>query len=234
MLGCAYGAGWCYHVAMAVPSGRRARRCGDVCVGVGLGALVLTVLALIHPAGAAEPVPPQAARYRADLTRNARLAWGLNAPIATFAAQVHQESGWNPQAVSRVGAQGLAQMMPATTEWIGGIAPDLAARQPDHPTWALRALTAYDRWLWERIAAENDCERMAMVLSAYNGGLGWLLKDKARAQAAGGRRNRWWGQVERFNGGRSPAAFAENRGYPIRILHVLEPRYRAWGEGSCA
>lgn len=182
----------------------------------------------------AAEIPPVAHKYRADLTRSARLAWGIDAPIATFAAQVHQESGWNPQAVSRVGAKGLAQFMPATADWIGGIVPELATRQPDNPTWALRALTAYDRWLWERIAAESDCERMAMVLSAYNGGLGWLLKDKALAQASGDNRNRWWRHVDRYNAGRSRDAFAENRGYPARIIKTLQPAYAAWGQGVCA
>jgi len=181
----------------------------------------------------AAEVPQSAQQYRGELTRNARLAWGLDAPIATFAAQVHQESGWNARAVSRVGAKGLAQFMPATADWIGGIVPELAQRQPDNPVWALRALTAYDRWLWERTAAENDCERIAMVLSAYNGGLGWLLKDKALTQASGGIRTRWWGQVERFNAGRSQGAFAENRGYPKRIIKVLQPAYTAWGKGVC-
>ena len=33
--------------------------------------------------------------------------WGLGAPISVFAAQVHQESAWRPEAVSHVGAQGL-------------------------------------------------------------------------------------------------------------------------------
>ena len=182
----------------------------------------------------AAEVPQAAHKYRGELTRNARLAWGLDAPIATFAAQVHQESGWKANAISRVGAQGLAQFMPATADWIGGIVPALAARQPDNPTWALRAMTTYDRWLWERIAAESDCERMAMVLSAYNGGLGWLLKDKALAQASGSTRMRWWGEVERYNGGRSRAAFAENRGYPQRIIKVIQPAYAAWGMGVCA
>lgn len=200
---------------------------------LALAALVFFGGMLFGHLQAAE-VPPAAAKYRGELTRNARLAWGLDAPIATFAAQVHQESDWNANAVSRVGAQGLAQFMPATASWIGGIFPELAARQPDNPTWALRAMTAYDRWLWERIAAETDCERMAMVLSAYNGGLGWLLKDKALAQASGSTRTRWFGAVERYNGGRSQAAFAENRGYPQRIIKVIQPAYAAWGLGVCA
>ncbi|ECE5264246.1 lytic transglycosylase domain-containing protein, partial [Salmonella enterica] len=44
--------------------------------------------------------PPQAAlQYRDDVIRNARLEWGLSAPVADFAAQLHQESGWRPDAV---------------------------------------------------------------------------------------------------------------------------------------
>lgn len=185
------------------------------------------------PAAAYEPIPASAVRYRADLVRSARLSWGMQAPVATFAAQVHQESGWNTQAVSRVGARGLAQFMPATADWIGALSPDLATRAPENPTWALRALTTYDKWLWDRVQAESSCDRMAMALAGYNGGLGWVYKDQVRAAQAGDNRLRWWGQVEKANAGRRPADFAENRGYPVRILQVLEPRYALWGPRSC-
>jgi soluble lytic murein transglycosylase-like protein len=148
---------------------------------------------------------------------------------------VHQESGWNPLAVSRVGAQGMAQFMPATASWWCAREGTAAADcQPQNPVWALRSLTAYDRWLWDRIKADTACDRMAMTLASYNGGLGWVLKDRKLAAAAGASASRWWGQTERYNAGRSAAAFAENRGYPVRILKVLEPRYALWGAGSCA
>lgn len=197
---------------------------------IGLAAILCWCV--MAPANAQEP--RSAHVYRAELVRNARMVWGLDAPVAVFAAQVHQESNWRPNAVSRVGARGLAQFMPATATWISGLFPELAANAPGNPTWALRALVQYDLWLWDKIAARDDCERMAMTLSAYNGGLGWLLKDKATAQAAGADRARWWGHVERYNAGRSNANFAENRGYPTRILRVLQPRYTAWGPGVCA
>lgn len=38
-------------------------------------------------------IPAQANIYRAQLMREARAAWGLEAPVALFAAQIHQESG---------------------------------------------------------------------------------------------------------------------------------------------
>lgn len=195
--------------------------------------LALYLVGGVLPAAAYEQIPATAARYRADLVRSARLAWGMEAPVATFAAQIHQESGWNTLAVSRVGARGLAQFMPATADWMGTLSPDLATRAPENPTWALRALTTYDRWLWNRIQAASQCDRMAMTLSAYNGGLGWVYKDQARTAQAGDNRLLWWGHVEKANAGRRSADFAENRGYPVRILQTLEPRYALWGSRSC-
>ena len=49
-------------------------------------------------------VPQPALQYRPLLTRTAHAVWGLDAPVAVFAAQVHQESAWRPSAVSHVGA----------------------------------------------------------------------------------------------------------------------------------
>ena len=116
-------------------------------------------------------VPQPALQYRPLLTRTAHAVWGLDAPVAVFAAQVHQESVWRLGAVSHVGAQGLAQFMPATTRWIAGLHPDLAAQQPFNPAWALRALVTYDLWLYERTPARYDpFDRMWVALRAYNGG----------------------------------------------------------------
>ncbi|ARA75100.1 lytic murein transglycosylase [Pectobacterium brasiliense] len=184
-------------------------------------------------AHAAQP-PTASQQYRSDLIRNARLDWGLNAPVADFAAQLHQESGWNPRAVSPVGAQGLAQFMPATAMWISGIMPELKANQPFNPAWSIRALTRYDRWIWQRVNAADNCQRMAMTLSGYNGGLGWVQRDQKLAAQRGLDRQRWFGHVATVNAGRSAANWRENRHYPQRILQELAPRYLTWGGRSCA
>lgn len=197
---------------------------------------VLVALALALAGEAlAQPIPASAERYRRDVIRNARLVWGLTAPIATFGAQIHQESTWSADAVSPVGARGLAQFMPGTADWISGLYDDLGDNQPHNPAWAIRALVRYDWWLYERITAATTCERMAKVLSSYNGGLGWLQRDERLAKARGLDEFVWFNNVENMNAGRSAAAWAENRGYVRRILHVLEPRYRTplWGVGSC-
>lgn len=197
--------------------------------------IVLLILLLIgtFDSDAAQP-PAVSKQYRSDLIRNARLDWGLNAPVADFAAQLHQESSWNPRAVSPVGAQGLAQFMPATAMWISDIMPELKANQPFNPAWSIRALTRYDRWIWQRVTAVDDCQRMAMTLSGYNGGLGWVQRDQTLAAQRGLDRQRWFGHVATVNAGRSAANWRENRHYPQRILQELAPRYLTWGGRSCA
>lgn len=190
-------------------------------------------------------VPTSANTYKRTLIRAAQAEWGLGAPVAVFAAQVHQESGWRPDAVSRVGARGLAQFMPGTATWwcdMLGLAP--AQCQPHNPTWAISALVGYDKYLYERTPAHyTPRERMWVALRAYNGGLGhWQAEARmaaaAAARAAGasagdGLREPTRAQVDAACGQarRAPVHCVENLGYPQRILNVLQPRYVTWGPG---
>lgn len=196
---------------------------------------MITISALFAASAMAE-VPGAAHRYHRDLIRAAHSEWGLDAPIATFAAQIHQESRWKPDAQSRVGAEGLAQFMPATSDWFSELYPNkLGDRQPYNPAWALRALVIYDKWLFKRIRADSPCDKWAMVLSAYNGGLGWVIKDRQLASATGADSLAWFDQIERFNSGRSISNFRENRHYVRTILFEWEPLYArsGWGSGVC-
>lgn len=202
---------------------------------VGIVLAIVLALLILGPLLAHAQIPHEAQKYRRDLVRNARLIWGMDAPIATFAGQIHQESGWKNDARSGY-ADGLAQFTPDTADWIGGVFPDLAERQPFNPAWALRALVRYDRYLWERMpATAPPCDRMAFALAAYNGGAGWVTRDRRKAKADGADADRWFGQVERYNAGRAPAFFAENRHYPRAILLRWEPLYAraGWGIGTC-
>ena len=187
-------------------------------------------LALAASCTAIAQVPQQAQQYRPLLVRTAHAAWGLDAPVAVFAAQVHQESAWRPDAVSHVGAQGLAQFMPATTKWISGVDPALAAQQPYSPAWALRALVTYDRWLYQRTPTRyTPYERMWVALRSYNGGLGHWQQEAASTGLAQPSR----AQVDAACGSARRAAVhcKENLGYPHRILVVIQPRYLQWGPG---
>lgn len=199
--------------------------------------LLLLLAGWVWDSRAEEP-PREALRYKRDLTRIAHAEWGLNAPVSTFAAQIHQESRWRENARSPVGAGGLAQFMPATAIWISG-AYKLGEAQPYNHIWALRALVIYDRHLLDRLlpipesAALATCDRWAMVLSAYNGGLGWVNRDRRMARAADADPNRWWGHVEHYTA-RAAWAKQENRDYPRRILWRWEPLYlqAGWSGGK--
>ena len=206
-------------------------------IGLMLAApLLLLALLVMPPVTQAGAVPAAALRWQAELTRAAQYSYGLHAPVATLAAMVHQESRWQPEAVSPAGAQGLAQFMPATAEWMAEQYPLLGDPAPHDPRWSLQAMVLYTAWLNNRIQARSPCDKWAMVLSAYNGGIGWLRRDQRLASASGADQLAWFNATERFNAGRSAANFAENRHYPTIILQRWTPLYHheGWGPGVCA
>ncbi|WP_064116751.1 transglycosylase SLT domain-containing protein [Pseudomonas fluorescens] len=202
-----------------------------------ISAVSLTSLfGLATGAPAHAEIPADAERYRRDLIRIAQAEWGLDAPVATFAAQIHQESRWRFDAKSPVGAQGLGQVMPSTATWLAQLFPKaLGSIEPFNPTWSMQALVSYDRWLADRNRARSTCEQGAFILASYNGGLGWVIRDRKLALAKGADPLTWFNSVERHNAGRSAAAFKENRQYPRLILLRWEALYVAngWGQGLC-
>lgn len=169
--------------------------------------------------------PPIARKYRPVLTREWRLTWGLDAPIPIAAAQLEQESGFDPLARSPYAA-GLAQFTPAT-----------AARFPDEngdvdvysPDWSMRAQSRYMHALYTRIHYPRECDQMGAALSSYNGGPGW--HDKRQLAAAD--QADFWGSVRTINPGIRPDAQRENEQYPQRIVYERQPKYVAWGRSIC-
>lgn len=196
-----------------------------------LAGAALVSAALGYCATAYGQVPAAAQQHRALLVRSAHSTWGLNAPVAVFAAQIHQESGWRPEAVSQVGARGLAQFMPATAQWwCDAIKVSRADCQPHNPAWALRAMVGYDKYLYDRTPTRYSAyDRMWVTLRGYNGGLGHWQREAAASGAAQPTRR----QVDAACGKARRAAVhcRENLGYPSRILIELQPRYRGWGPG---
>jgi soluble lytic murein transglycosylase-like protein len=106
------------------------------------------------------PVPTQ---YAAALAQAAAAA---NISPALLAALVWQESRWNAQAVSRKGAIGLAQLMPATARDLGV--------NPMDPVANLNGGARYLRQLLDQF--DGNVEK---ALAAYNAGA-------ARVRNAGG------------------------------------------------
>ena len=93
-------------------------------------------------------------------------------------------------------------------------------------------MACYDAWLFGRVPTLkgpplDPCSRWAFTLRAYNGGEGWLLRERRSAAASGANPNDWRA-IEPFRV-RARWAHNENTDYPRRILLRLEPAYRAAG-----
>lgn len=208
---------------------------GMIVGGVVVGVMMLVVL--LTPAHAAERVrpvqiPAVAVTYRLKIEREAVRNFGLQAPVARLAAQIHQESGWRTDARSPY-AHGLAQFTPATARWLPSVCPAVGAPDPWDPDWSLRAQACYVAWLYARqrpfryAGAFTDCARWNFTLRAYNGGEGWLLRERLLTQTHGGDANAW--REVAAHRVRALWAHQENIAYPRRILLTLEPAYIAAG-----
>ncbi len=197
---------------------------------------VLAACAFAPPAQAQSRVaiPEASALYRHRVEQAVADVWGVNASPARLAAQLHQESAWKPNARSPgVGAQGIAQFMPATAKWIAELFPDkLGQFDPWDAQQAILAAAIYDKWLLDRIqpigyTRMTECTRWNFALRGYNGGEQWLLRDRGLAVANKGDPNSWQ-SVEKFRT-RSVSNHQQNIDYPRRILLLLEPAYIAAG-----
>lgn len=193
---------------------------------------VLTVTLMLMGWAWAQTIPPGAEKYRHELTRQARSIWGMDAPISSLAAQLHQESSWNEAARSYVGAAGLAQFMRSTAADMADRYPELQPANVFDPKWAIRAQNLYMRELWAAFPnARNHCERAAFALGAYNGGTGWMRKRQSLSESP----ERCLGATCEINPGIKDSNQKENRDYSRRILLSLTPLYynALWGPGWC-
>jgi hypothetical protein len=92
----------------------------------------------------------------------------------------------------------------------------------------MRAQSIYMRELHAQIEANNESERFAFALSAYNGGLRRVRTRQDRSVDPG----RCLYSTCDINPGIAPSAQRENAEYSRRIMLVLGPRYHAAGWGG--
>ncbi|MEU1200691.1 peptidoglycan DD-metalloendopeptidase family protein [Streptomyces sp. NPDC005813] len=96
---------------------------------------------------------------------------------AVIAAQIEAESGWNPNAQSPVGAEGLSQFMPGTWQTWGRDDDGNGRVSPYDPGDAIMAQGRYDCALAKQVEGyknrgEARGETLDLALAAYNAGPG--------------------------------------------------------------
>ncbi|RFA29274.1 lytic transglycosylase F [Alkalilimnicola ehrlichii] len=144
-------------------------------------------------------------------------------------AQMYQESRFDPDAVSWVGARGLMQVMPRT-------GAELGLQPLDDPEVSIHAGVKYMDWLRyrfpERLPVE---EQMWFSLAAYNAGVGHVRDARRLADQKGWDPDQWFGNVEeamlllaRPEYYRQ-ARFGYVRGQePVNYVRNIRDRYRAY------
>lgn len=180
---------------------------------------------------AEDSIPRAASRYREELKQQARRYFGPEAQVSRLAAQVHQESRWDESAKSQAGAENLSQFMPSTRKWIIQKYPtELGGVDYRSGKWALQAQAIYMRDLMKQVRqADTDCDRWALALRGYNGGMAYIHTEQKRAASPGNAES----VAEQCY--RSAASCRENREYPVKIMRRWEPLYisAGWGGFAC-
>jgi len=146
-----------------------------------------------------------------------------------IAAQMHQESRFDPDARSFAGARGLMQVLPRTAREFG-------FEQLEDPETGIHAGVRYLAWLRERFPpAERPGERLWMTLAAYNAGYGHVRDAQRLARERGWDAERWFDNVERaILLKEDPAVYEHTRfGYvrgrePVKYVRSIRDRYEAY------
>jgi soluble lytic murein transglycosylase-like protein len=139
-------------------------------------------LAFLAPASSSASSFPD--RYDDDIRSAVKRYWPDYPFWRAWKAQLYQESRLQPDAVSPVGARGLAQFMPGT--W-ADVAREIGAgtASPHEARWAIPAGAYYMARLrrsWSSPRPQDDRHRLAQA--SYNAGLGNILKAQQRCGGA--------------------------------------------------
>ncbi len=111
-----------------------------------------------------------------------------------MAAQAYQESTFDPQAVSHMGAMGLMQLMPGTARDVG-----VSQSEVFEPASNVRGATKLINQLNTHYSFIADAdERINFILGAYNAGPGHLDDARALAKKYGKNPDVWLGNVDAF------------------------------------
>jgi membrane-bound lytic murein transglycosylase MltF len=165
-------------------------------------------------AGAAD-----AQSYDAYFRKYTKRYFGIGFDWRFFKAQGLVESGLNPEAVSRVGARGVMQMMPGTFKAVQLRNPEIG--DISDAQWNIAAGIAYAHRLWTlwRGNVETD-HLLEFTLGSYNAGRGTLLRAQRMAEAW--RLNhRIWPSIEMVAPAVPGWQYQETVNYVLRVFEYL-------------
>ncbi len=140
-------------------------------------------------------------------------------------AQMYQESRFDPQARSGMGACGLMQLMPETAQSLGYRDnlddPELSVRV------GVRYLDELRRRFEDDLAVED---RTWFAIAAYHAGFDQIRAARLRAARLGLDPHRWFGQVERAMPGMSASQDAVQSwgNTTVRYVREIRSRYEAY------
>lgn len=213
-----------------------------------------TILFLTPLVTGPQSIPTRATQYLPILIEESNTVWPNTHYDHYFAGQVEQETCpslksskcWNPRTelkTSREYGFGLGQLTitpkfnnfkEVTTKYKSLKSWKYEDRY--NPRMQLRAMLLMDRTNYNAISSPYDEERLAMAFSAYNGGLGGLLKDRQLCRYQKNcDQNKWFGHVEKYSSKSkkktseyAKSFFEINREYVSNIMKVRSSKYDSY------
>lgn len=171
-----------------------------------LGVLLAVMGAFLGSSASESTVSGMPAEYEADVIRAGSICQVVTPSI--IAAQIDQESNWNPKAGSSAGAQGIAQFMPSTWASAGKDGDGDGKADIWNPHDAIWSQGNYMCNLASQVETAKKSGKLTgdtlqLTLAAYNAGLGNVMKY----------------------GGIPP--FTETKNYVTRIIGLAQSKYTA-------
>lgn len=199
-----------------------------------LSAMLLSLLLVSCSAWTQEPKEVERAEGITDL------CWGIRGLVLSYAtnpsrtwAQIEQESSCRARVKSWDNGIGLAQFTgKKNTEWIARTyCSDLGMPKPELAEWSVKCMDRY--MLSFKNKGLTICQGWRFDEAAYNGGQGWLNKEKKAASKEGEDPRNYW-SVRTFcdTTGRSSKSCGWNREYTEHIDR-RQKKYTTYGGNIC-
>ena len=200
--------------------------------------ILINIMLLSSSAYSSQTCPKRAKKFIPTIKQIVDRYWKSLCPIEIIPAQIQKESNWNVYAERKAGREygfGLSQttivkgrfnnFLYFKKRWKRELA-GWTWKDRFNPTYHIKVIVLYDKSLYDKMTfAGSRWDRLAFTLSAYNGGIGNLLKERRIAKRKGLNPNLWFDNVEKVSV-RNKWSFKVNRTYVKKIMLDYAPRYK--------